>query len=177
MGDEIIIKNEDFCVFSCHQMMRKEVFFKSGGFNPENTAGEWLGDGETGLNIKIRDLGYKFAYVGSSVIYHMIPPSRMTQDYLNKRLANQGNCDSYTDYKKSKYNFRELFRLTLEFSLKAFEKNFYYITRLYKINKKFKVRLSKAYSYYYLNRAKYNLKLIFSKRWRELVLRYDWLND
>ena len=34
---------------------RKDIFFSSGGFNPENTAGEWIGDGETGLNIKIKE--------------------------------------------------------------------------------------------------------------------------
>jgi hypothetical protein len=28
-----------------------------------------------------------------------------------------------------------------------------------------------------LNRVKYNLKLISSRQWKELVLRYDWLDD
>lgn len=177
MGDDTIIKPNDFCVFSCHQMMRRDVFFQSGGFNPENTAGEWLGDGETGLNIKIRDLGFKFAYVGTSIIYHMIPPVRMTQEYLNKRLANQGNCDSYTDYKKYKYNPLKLLILYFKFLFKFYKKNLYCLTRLYKLNKKIKIRFAKAYSCYYKSRANYNLKLIFSKKWRELVLRYDWLNE
>lgn len=177
LGDQTIISKDDIGVFSCHQMLRREVFFKSGGFNPENTAGEWIGDGETGLNIKIKELGFKFAYVGTSVIKHMIPPSRMTQEYLDKRLANQGNCDSYTDYKKYMYNNLKLLILAFEFLFMSLKKRLYYFTRLYKLNKKMKVRYAKAYSCYYFNRAKYNFKIIFSKRWRRLILRYDWLND
>lgn len=177
MGDDTIIKEKDFCVFSCHQMMRRDVFFQSGGFNPENTAGEWIGDGETGLNVKIKELGYKFAYVGNSIIYHMIPSSRMTQKYLNKRLANQGNCDSYSDYKKYRYKNIDLLKLSLSFLFKSFKKNVYYFSRLYKVEKKVKVRFEKAYSCYYFNRAKYNFKIIFSKYFRELILRYDWLNE
>ena len=71
---------------------------KSGGYNPENTRGEWIGDGEAGLNRKLQELGYWSGYISSSITYHMIPTERMTQGYLNKRLANQGNCDSYSDY-------------------------------------------------------------------------------
>ena len=65
------------------------------GTNPENTAGEWVGDGETRLNIKIKNLGYKFAFNGKGIIYHIIPSERMKQSYLNGRLYNQGNCDSF----------------------------------------------------------------------------------
>src|SRR5574341_1594500 len=51
-SEQLIIAPFDMDVFSCHQAVLREAFFKSGGFNPENTAGEWIGDGETGLNIK-----------------------------------------------------------------------------------------------------------------------------
>ena len=101
---DLIISKSDCNVYSCHQMIKREIFFKTGGFNPENTKGVWIGDGETGLNIKIKDLGLSFGFTRKSIIYHMIPPSRMTQYYLNKRMLNQGNCDSYTSYKKYKHN-------------------------------------------------------------------------
>lgn len=177
IGDETIVSEEDVGVYSCHQMMRREVFFKSGGFNPDNTADEWIGDGETGLNIKIKDLGYKFAYAGNSVIYHMIPPSRMTQEYFNKRLANQGNCDSYTDYKKHRYSSFMLLFLAIKFFFISMDGFFYCFLTSFKKNKRFKYRNREAYSWYYYSRMKYNLKIIFSKRWKELILKYDWLND
>ena len=97
---EQVIVSPDDLVFSCHQAIRREPFFQCGGFNPENTAGVWIGDGETGLGIKLKHAGYKFAYTPKSVIYHMIPQSRTTLSYLIKRLGNQGNCDSYTEYRR-----------------------------------------------------------------------------
>ena len=53
----------------------------------------------TGLNIKIRSMGYRFAYTASSNIYHVIPKERMTLSYLVRRVGNQGYCDSYTEYR------------------------------------------------------------------------------
>ncbi len=176
MGDEIIVKDEDFCVFSCHQAIRREVFFKSGGFNPENTAGEWIGDGETGLNIKIKELGYKFAYIGSSIIYHMIPATRMTQSYLNKRLKNQGSCDSYTDYRKYRYTKMQLFTKILEhFVRMPLYFGFYPLLSIVRGNSSW--RLGIAYIFYFYQRIKYDLRLIRDHEWRELVLKYSWLEE
>jgi len=118
--EELIISADDCGIYSCHQAIKRDVFFKSGGFNPENTAGVWIGDGETGLNIKIRNFGYKFAYTSKSVIYHIIPESRMTLKYLIKRIGNQGFCDSYTEYrshrKQNKIIFSMLRRNTIVFA-------------------------------------------------------------
>jgi glycosyltransferase involved in cell wall biosynthesis len=97
--EELIVSKNDL-VYSCHQAIRRDAFSKAGGFNPENTAGVWVGDGETGLNLKIKSLGYKFAYTSKSIIYHIIPNSRTTLKYLITRIGNQGFCDSYTDYRK-----------------------------------------------------------------------------
>jgi glycosyltransferase involved in cell wall biosynthesis len=174
-SQDLVIAPYDVEVFSCHQAILREVFFRSGGFNPENTAGEWIGDGETGLNIKIKELGYKFAYVGDSVIYHMIPPQRMTQKYINKRLANQGNCDSYTDYRRHMYS-----------SAKLYGKIFQHVKNmlLYAACTALKVaflrgswRVNRAYMSYCINRIKYDYRLIHDKWWREMVLRRNWIDD
>jgi len=97
--EQLVVSLNDTMVYSCHQAIRRDVFFKAGGFNPENTAGVWIGDGETGLNIKIKALGYRFAYTSTSIIHHIIPKERMTLYYLLKRIGNQGFCDSYTEYR------------------------------------------------------------------------------
>ena len=117
--EDFIISKDDCNIFSCHQAILKEVFFASGGFNPDIIKGEWIGDNETGLNIKIKELGYKFGYTGASIIYHLIPPERMTQSYLNKRLANQGNCDSYTDFRKYHYSNFSLLKNTIGYFPRA----------------------------------------------------------
>jgi glycosyltransferase involved in cell wall biosynthesis len=171
--EDFLISKNDCNVFSCHQAILRDIFFHSGGFNPENTAGEWIGDGETGLNLKIKELGYKFGYTGSSIIYHIIPPQRMTQSYLNKRLANQGNCDSYTDFRKYNYSNSMLLKKMVIYIYKIISsiiKCFVYI-----IQGKLEWRKQYAYIFYYVNRIKYHYKLMLDTSWRSLVLKDNWL--
>lgn len=156
--EDLIVSSKDCNVYSCHQAILRHVFFASGGFNPENTAGEWIGDGETGLNIKIKELGYKFGYNGSSIIYHIIPPQRLTQSYLNKRLANQGNCDSYTDYRRYNYSKIGLYKKILTHVLKLVFSEAKSLINL--IQGKNKWRIKYAYVFYYFNRIKYDYRLI-----------------
>lgn len=171
--EDFIISPYDCNVYSCHQGILRDVFFESGGFNPENTAGEWIGDGETGLNIKIKELGYKFGYNGESRIYHMIPPQRMTQSYLNKRIGNQGNCDSYTDYRNYNYSVLNLLKKILFHFFKLINSEIKCLVNL--IQGKVVWRVKHAYVFYYLNRIKYDYRLIMDKSWREIVLKRDWL--
>lgn len=173
--EDLIISKFDCGVYSCHQAIRRDVFFQTGGFNPENTAGEWIGDGETGLNIKIREMGYKFAYIGSSVTHHIIPPSRITQVYLNKRLANQGNCDSYTDYRRHKYSQRRLVRRILGHTKRLLLDWMRFIIKF--TMRQDAWRLDRAWINYHSSRIKYDWRLLSDPSWRDLVLRYDWLTD
>lgn len=173
--EDFIISPSDCNIFSCHQAIKRDVFFECGGYNPDIIGTEWIGDNETGLNIKIRDLGFKFAYNGKSITYHIIPPTRMTQIYLNKRLANQGNCDSYTEYKKYRYSKAQLI-----WKIITHGKNYFY--QLLKsianfIIMKAKWRLNWSKSFYFLNRIKYDYRLINDEKWLQLVLRYNWIND
>lgn len=173
--EDFIISPYDCGVFSCHQAIRRDILFAAGGFNPENTAGEWIGDGETGLNIKIRDLGYKFAYIGDAVTYHMIPKERMTQRYLNRRLANQGNCDSYTEYKKNIYSKWMLYKKILSHTKNLMKNLIYALIRIVLFKNKWRINWARVY--YYINRIKYDFRLIKDEHWRRLVLKYDWLNE
>ena len=173
--EDFIISRNDCNVFSCHQAIKREVFFESGGFNPENTAGEWVGDGETGLNIKIKKNGYKFGFNGRSIIHHIIPQSRMTQSYLNGRLANQGNCDSYTMYREEVFSNLQL--------LKQISKNImlFFVVLLISIGMfsvgKNKYRLWFSRSFYFVRRVKYDCRLFYSSEWRAFVMKNDWLSE
>ncbi|GBR74266.1 glycosyl transferase GTA-type super family [Candidatus Termititenax aidoneus] len=178
LGDDTIIRDKDFCVYSCHQMIRADVFSSTGGFHPENTAGKWIGDGETGLNLEIQAQGYKFAYVGASVIWHMIPPARMTQEYLNKRLINQGNSDSYTNYRKYRYSQACLLGETLKHTYLGIKKFVYFVAYCLKHGCcKWETRATKAWTNYHIARVKYNLRLFFSYGLRQLVLKKSYHDD
>lgn len=173
--DDLIISPRDCNVYSCHQAIRRDVFFQSGGFNPENTAGEWIGDGETGLNIKIKELGYKFGFNGASIIYHIIPAQRMTQAYLNRRLANQGNCDSYTEYRKNQFSKQRLIKRIVGHFLRLVSEEIRYLVD-FTLRKVF-WHIHRARVFYHLNRIRYDWRLATDGNWRTLVLKRDWLSE
>jgi hypothetical protein len=172
--EELFISIDDFGVFSCHQAVLKDLFIKAGGYNPDIVNGEWLGDNETGLNLKIKALGYQFAFSRKSVTYHIIPSTRMTQQYFNKRFANQGNCDSYTDFRKFNYTPFQLKQNIFQFKKMILKKFTKYI--LLFILHRDKWRVHKAWIAYYQNRIKYDKRLLTDKEWVKMVLINDWIN-
>ena len=175
MGDGLVISPEDPGVFSCHQAMRRDAFFQTAGFHPENTAGEWIGDGETGLNQRLKRLGWKFAYHGKSVTHHMIPPARMTQEYLNKRLANQGNCDSYSEYQANRFTPAQLVERIQLFGARMQQHYLTHVKLQLEDDERWHMELGKVH--YWLARGQYELRLIKDPKWVELVLRDNWLED
>lgn len=174
MPEELLVSSEDM-VFSCHQAVRRQVFFASGGFNPENTGGIWIGDGETGLNMKIRAAGYLFAYTAKSVIYHIIPRERMTLSYLIRRIGNQGYCDSFTAYRRHRsrqgivndlvrrntYGWARLIAITLIMILLRRES----------------VHFIPARVSYLIKRNRYDIRLLFDDTFRTIAEIDDWLAD
>jgi glycosyltransferase involved in cell wall biosynthesis len=175
LGEATIVSSDDPGVFSCHQAVRKDVFIKAGGFNPDTNAELFTGDNETGLNIKIKRLGYRFAYVGESITHHMIPASRMTQAYLNSRMADQGFCDSYTD-------FRAIHPTTGRLAKRILAHSALLVITAVKAAARRTVgdsrwRLDLARVWYHRNRARYDVRLMRDERWRAFALRDNWLSD
>ncbi len=172
--EELIVSKNDL-VYSCHQAIRRELFFQAGGFNPENTAGVWIGDGETGLNIKIKNLGYKFAYTSKSLIYHMIPQSRTTLAYLIKRIGNQGFCDSYTEYRNHRKRGK-IIPLMIRRNTIDLIKNLSFI--LLKIAAgKLSWHFIPARMMYFHKRNVYDLKLYRDDNFRKAADIDDWINN
>jgi len=99
----------------------------------------------------------------------------MTQDYLNKRLANQGNADCYTEYKKHRFSSEQLADRIHGYVSSLMEKSSLCVDNRLKDDPRW--RLDKAYTHYYLSRIEYDLRLIKDSAWRELVLKYDWINE
>lgn len=172
--EDLIVSRNDI-VFSCHEAVKREVFSLCGGFNPENTAGVWIGDGETGLGIKIKQAGYKFAYTSKSVIYHLIPESRTTLGYLVKRIGNQGCCDSYTDYRRHRTRRKilgSIFRrntVGLAWHLGS--------TVVKMMRGKESWHFIPARLMYIHKRNRYDLKLYCNGNFRQMAEIDDWLNN
>ena len=171
--ESLIISPNDCGVYSCHQALRRDAFIAAGGYHPENTAGEWIGDGETGMNLRLKDLGYYFAYAGTAITHHVIPSHRMTQTYLNRRLGNQGNCDSYSDYRKYKFSRGQLVRRIVTHLMRAIFHSGLFCAKLVLWRKSWRINL--AYISYFRKRALYDFRLLKDENWRLLVLKEDWL--
>lgn len=174
-GEALIVSDDDPGVYSCHQAIPRDVFFRAGGFNPDTNAGEFVGDNETGLNIKVKKLGYRFAYVGESVTRHVIPASRMTQAYLNSRLADQGYCDSYTDYREIRPGPLRLMRRVAAHGVLTAATVSRAAARRIAGNSAWRLDLARLF--YYRNRARYDLRLLLHERWRRFALRDNWITD
>ncbi len=174
--EKLIIAAYDMGIYSCHQAMLKKVLFECGGFNPDIVKEKLIGNGETGLNIKILEAGYNFAYVGDAVSYHIIPRSRMTQKYINYRFRNQGNCDSFTIFRKNENSQKVLLKLIL-FSHIPKMFGFYFSSVFERLTKKVQWRLDRAYFHYFYSRIRFDLKLATNNEWRSYVSKYDYMND
>lgn len=175
-SEKLIIASYDPGIFSCHQAMLKSVLFECGGFNPDIEKDKLIGNGETGLNIKILEAGYNFAYVDDAVSYHEIPRSRMTQKYLNSRLGNQGNCDSFTIFRRNENTKKVLMRLILFSHIPSIFKRFF--GSFYKqITNNDRWRFDRAYFYYYIHRLRSDLKLVYDDNWRNYVVKYDYMDE
>ena len=172
-GSAMMITDADPGVFSCHQAVLREAFFQAGGFNPDTNAGEFVGDNETGLNIKIRKLGYRFAYVGESVTRHVIPAARLNQRYLNSRFADQGFCDSYTEYRRSVPGKLQLAAAMARNAAMILPMTLLAVARLARGSSVWHLSLARAF--YFRNRVIYDARLLRSNRWRRLALRDNWL--
>jgi len=175
LGEALIISDEDPGVFSCHQAVLRDVFVEAGGFNPDTNAGLYTGDNETGLNIKIRKLGYRFAYVGMSVTHHMIPATRMTQSYLNSRMADKGYCDSYTDYRAVHPGKGRLTKRILGHTALAVLTVVKAALRRAAGSSGWRVDFARLF--YYRNRVRYDARLLTDEKWRSFALRDNWLTD
>jgi Glycosyltransferases, probably involved in cell wall biogenesis len=173
LGPQLQVSDDDPGVYSCHQAVLREAFIEAGGFNPDTNAGEFTGDNETGLNLKIKALGYRFAYVGASVTHHMIPASRLTQAYLNSRFADQGFCDSYTEFRRIRPGKSRLARrIAVNLALGGLSGAAALVRRVVGDSA---WRVDLARTFYYRNRARYDTRLATKSEWREFALRDNWL--
>ena len=171
-NERLLISPHDVGVFGCHEAVKRSVLFETGGFNPDYVGPKMMGDGETGLSLKIEKLGYLFAYTSEAVIYNAVPKERLTQRYINRRFFVQGRADSYTDLRKYSISLPRLiihlcyylYRLitTLTFTL------FYF-----PFSEKW--HLACGHIYYFLARMEYDLEFLFDTEIRRFVLKKNWL--
>jgi len=79
--------------------IRKKTLVSLGGFHPDNVPWElrrYRGDGESAVSREVKRLGLRAVYQPAAVVYHVVPRSRLTVEYFERRSYLQGISDSYT---------------------------------------------------------------------------------
>lgn len=99
LGDQVINIHPNY-VWGLNFIIRKDVFWRLGGFHPDcipEKLQQYQGDGETGLTIKALKMGLIAQYNPQIMLHHVVPAQRLTLAYFEKRAFYQGVCNSFTD--------------------------------------------------------------------------------
>jgi len=86
--------NDKGFFFSCNMGVRRSVFDWT-GFRPEMYGTRTVGNGESGLNQEITRRGGLIGYIPDAIVYHHIPPHRMTVDYIRQWAWHLGGSEMY----------------------------------------------------------------------------------
>jgi glycosyltransferase involved in cell wall biosynthesis len=170
--EKLLIAPYDVGVFSCHEAIKRAVLFEAGGFNPDYAGNKMLGDGETGLSIKLEKLRYLFAYTDKAIIYNFVPVSRLTQKYMNHRFVVQGRAQSYTDLKK--YS-KDKIKLGGHIFLYFYKLLLYTLLTVLYLPFSDKWHWMCGSIFYFFARIKYDLEYFLVKKFRKFVLKKNWL--
>ena len=76
---------------------RKQVFDEVGLFNPElgRKGNSLIGAEEKDLFDKMTSRGIRFYYLPTAILYHLIPPKKLTQDYFDRLTYSIGVSERY----------------------------------------------------------------------------------
>ncbi len=104
MGDETRRVDPDY-IWGLNYAIRKATLYAAGGFHPDCIPKEiqrFQGDGESGLSLKLKQMGYHAVYVPDARVIHHIPRQRLTVAYFEQRWFYQGVCESYTQIRRNR---------------------------------------------------------------------------
>ena len=159
--------------YSCNMAIRKSRLIERGGFHPEATGNIWLGDGESGLNRDMWAKGDLIGYVPEALVYHHIPPYRMTPAYFRRRMANQGAANVYTRFHYGISGLTGLIMSLIKIILKslpAFGAAIILRNRTSRIALIAQIRAAEACS-----EISHTIKLSRDPNYRAMVLKRDWI--
>lgn len=86
LGNEITIFSSDITPAGGNMAFNREIFNLYGGFDTElgRKGNELLGGEENDVFERIRSLGERIYYVPNAIVYHHIPPRKLTREYFEK---------------------------------------------------------------------------------------------
>lgn len=85
----------DEIFFGVNMVIRRNILFRVGGFNPELIGTRTIGDGESGLVEKLKAEGALIGHVPDAVVCHHIAASRMSVRYIRRWASHLGGSVMY----------------------------------------------------------------------------------
>ncbi|HLX91441.1 MAG TPA: glycosyltransferase [Puia sp.] len=94
----LVIKDSGLFVNSGSMAIPKELFEKLGGTLPEQIGGKYVGDGETGLCLKLHNLKKPIALTNDTFVYHyqLVEKNARIAD-IRRRFENNGIGEAYNE--------------------------------------------------------------------------------
>lgn len=159
--------------------IRKEMLFKVGGYNPCNAPGDKLvGDGESGLCLKVYAAGGRIFWVPDASGWHVQDARRVTPAYIRRRGLYQGRSNAYTIYRNKKGNYLQVFKEAFKQSITSLQ-NMVGVIVKFRYIKSWTSEITRFFYYFnfFLGLSSYLLRIYTDRQLRQLVTREDWLNE
>ncbi|MEO6695299.1 MAG: glycosyltransferase [Ignavibacteria bacterium] len=155
--------------------IKKDVLIEVGGFNPE-MVGDWLiGDGESGLWLRLKKRGYLIGWAPNALMEHyQVAKKNATLEDIKRRFMNNGICIPYNIFAVSKKGNRALIKNMIYTFRQGIKWKFKKIKYTLSGNVK-----SKYYaifrSAFYLAQVTYSLKILTNREFRKALTKEDWI--
>jgi len=177
LGPEMMILKPSQYINGGNFSILRSRLFEIGGFNPDQVDDHLIGDGETGLCEKIHKAKWRMVWVPSALAWHRQSVDRnATVRDLRRRFANNGVVSAYATYKRDPKGVFRLMHLGAgslwRVATNELRRSAYCITR-----NRDACRHCGFLRAHYVARAACYYRLTWNSRFRQMVLRDDWIND
>lgn len=154
--------------------IKKNVLIEVGGFNPE-MVGEWLiGDGETGLWLRMKKKSLLVGWAPKAVMYHCQSVDKnATTDDIKRRFINNGICIPYNIYAIDRLGKYKLMKNMLYAGKQSLRWKFRKLKFWLAGNKKSSMYASFRSAFYFAQ-IPYSFRILSNKEFRRALLRNDW---
>ncbi len=155
--------------------IKKMVLIEVGGFNPE-MVGDWLlGDGETGLWLRLKKNNCLIGWAPKALMYHLqYADKNATVKDIKRRFMNNGICIPYNIFAINKEGNKTLVRNMFYAFRMGFRWSFKKLT--YTLTGNMKRRYYALFrSAFYFAQVKYSLKIITDREFRNSLTKNDWI--
>lgn len=154
--------------------VKKDVLIGVGGFNPE-MVGQWLmGDGETGLWLRLKKRNMKIGWAPKALMYHcQIVEKNATLGDIKRRFINNGICIPYNIYAIDKLGKLKLITNMFYAGKQSLRWRLKKLRFLIASNKKETIYATFRTAFYSAQ-IFYTLKILISKEFRRALTKNDW---